>query len=125
MSNDNGCTTTRTGSPRFPDPRQTDQGEPGTKRSPRGRSDGHAVKIPQPDAQARRGPRSDTAARRRNGALKGGRPRGRFPTVRRAHGRADRAGEHAGEKTRGAPRARRPVPETDTGGRGEYPQVLE
>ena len=70
-----------------------------------------AVNIPLPDWTAMRGRRSDTPARRRNGALKGGRYTlrrqihavCRAPTVRRAPGRADSGGNHAPEKIRYAP----------------------
>ena len=70
ISNDNGRGNARTASPRVPEQRETDQGESGTKGKPRGAPDVEPVKIPVLAVQARRRPRSDTAAGRRNARLK-------------------------------------------------------
>ncbi len=70
-------------------------------------ADGHAVNIPQPGiGEYPRGRRSETCARRRNGALKGGSPRGRrkrpwrAPTVHEAFGPGD---SHGGADSREKP----------------------
>ena len=70
MSNDNECATIHTENPRFPRPRQPSGGKSGAKGYPRGEPDDEPVNIPVPPAQEDPRPRCDTAARRRNGALK-------------------------------------------------------
>ena len=78
------------------------------------------------------GRRSETRARRRNGALKGVGIRGAVKHVPGAETRQypDASAEGTAAATmlpRKAAKARAcpPVPQTDTGGRGEYPKVLE
>ena len=62
ISNDNECKTIHTENPRFPQLRQTSEGQSGAKEYPRGVSDDKPVNIPVPAVQVRTRPRSDTAA---------------------------------------------------------------
>ena len=62
ISNDNECKTIHTANPRFPQLRQTSEGQSGAKENPRGVSDDKPVNIPVPAVQVRTRPRSDTAA---------------------------------------------------------------
>ena len=70
ISNDNECKTIHTENPRFPQLRQTSEGQSGAKGYPKGERDDDPVKIPEHAMQARQRPRSDTAAGGRNTPLK-------------------------------------------------------
>ncbi len=51
ISNDNECKTIHTENPRFPQLRQTSEGQSGAKENPRGESDDKSVNIPIPPMQ--------------------------------------------------------------------------
>ena len=51
ISNDNECRTIHTENPRFPQLRQTSEGQSGAKEYPKGESDDKPVNIPVPPMQ--------------------------------------------------------------------------